>query len=130
MITVLAMTTLSYSSQSMVPSVPYVKAVDIYLIISFFFVFGSLLEYAILLNIRLRCVRGSTHKQQVIVSVIICNLPPLKPSKHTRAQSLEMYIYLLQSLHHQCHPQCKISLSLQNANSLDQTNKCKILSPI
>ena len=63
-ITVLAMTTLSYSSQSMVPSVPYVKAVDIYLIISFFFVFGSLLEYAILLNIRLRCARGSSHKQQ------------------------------------------------------------------
>ena len=49
----------------MVPSVPYVKAVDIYLIISFFFVFGSLLEYAILLNTRLRCVRPNTRKQQV-----------------------------------------------------------------
>ncbi|CAB3979970.1 glycine receptor subunit alphaZ1-like [Paramuricea clavata] len=63
-ITVLAMTTLSYSSQSMVPSVPYVKAVDVYLIISFFFVFGSLLEYACLLNIRLRCVGQRAHKQK------------------------------------------------------------------
>jgi ABC-type antimicrobial peptide transport system permease subunit len=64
-ITVLAMTTLSYSSQSMVPSVPYVKAVDVYLIISFLFVFGSLLEYAFLLNIRLRCGGQRAHKQQV-----------------------------------------------------------------
>ena len=59
------MTTLSYSSQSMVPSVPYVKAVDVYLIISFFFVFGSLLEYAILLNIKLRRKNCNTQNKEV-----------------------------------------------------------------
>lgn len=61
-ITVLAMTTLSYSSQSMVPSVPYVKAVDCYLIVSFFFVFGALLEYAIILNVQLRHSKSKQNK--------------------------------------------------------------------
>ena len=56
------MTTLSYSSQSMVPSVPYVKAVDCYLIVSFFFVFGALLEYAIILNVQLRHSKSKQNK--------------------------------------------------------------------
>lgn len=45
--TVLAMTTLLFGVQSSLPSVPYIKAVDLFMIVSFFTVFAALVEYAI-----------------------------------------------------------------------------------
>jgi len=44
--TVLAMTTLLFGVQSSLPSVPYIKAVDLFMIVSFFTVFAALVEYA------------------------------------------------------------------------------------
>ena len=44
--TVLAMTTLMFGVQSSLPKVPYVKSVDVYMIMSFTLVFASLAEYA------------------------------------------------------------------------------------
>lgn len=45
--TVLAMTTLLFGIQSSLPSVPYIKAVDLFMIVSFANVFAALVEYAI-----------------------------------------------------------------------------------
>ena len=45
--TVLAMTTLLFGVQSSLPSVPYIKAVDLFMIVSFASVFAALVEYAV-----------------------------------------------------------------------------------
>ena len=45
--TVLAMTTLLFGVQSSLPSVPYIKAVDLFMIVSFACVFAALIEFAI-----------------------------------------------------------------------------------
>ncbi|KAK0165435.1 hypothetical protein PV328_003945 [Microctonus aethiopoides] len=44
--TVLTMTTISTGVRSSLPRISYVKAIDIYLVMCFFFVFAALLEYA------------------------------------------------------------------------------------
>jgi hypothetical protein len=45
--TVLTMTTISTGVRSSLPQISYVKAIDIYLVVSFLFVFCALLEYAV-----------------------------------------------------------------------------------
>jgi len=45
--TVLAMTTLLFGVQSSLPSVPYIKAVDLFMIVSFANVFAALVEFAV-----------------------------------------------------------------------------------
>lgn len=45
--TVLTMTTISTGVRASLPRISYVKAIDIYLIMCFFFVFAALLEYAV-----------------------------------------------------------------------------------
>jgi len=45
--TVLAMTTLLFGVQSSLPSVPYIKAVDLFMIVSFAAVFAALVEFAV-----------------------------------------------------------------------------------
>lgn len=42
----LTMTTISTGVRSSLPRISYVKAIDIYLVMSFIFVFAALLEYA------------------------------------------------------------------------------------
>lgn len=44
--TVLTMTTISTGVRSSLPRISYVKAIDIYLVMCFIFVFAALLEYA------------------------------------------------------------------------------------
>ena len=44
--TVLTMTTISTGVRSSLPRISYVKAIDIYLVVCFVFVFAALLEYA------------------------------------------------------------------------------------
>jgi hypothetical protein len=44
--TVLTMTTISTGVRSSLPRISYVKAIDIYLVMCFVFVFSALLEYA------------------------------------------------------------------------------------
>jgi gamma-aminobutyric acid receptor subunit beta len=44
--TVLTMTTISTGVRSSLPRISYVKAIDIYLLMCFVFVFAALLEYA------------------------------------------------------------------------------------
>ena len=44
--TVLTMTTISNGVRSSLPRISYVKAIDIYLVMCFVFVFAALLEYA------------------------------------------------------------------------------------
>lgn len=44
--TVLTMTTISTGVRSSLPRISYVKAIDIYLVMCFLFVFAALLEYA------------------------------------------------------------------------------------
>ncbi len=44
--TILTMTTISTGVRSSLPRISYVKAIDIYLVTCFIFVFASLLEYA------------------------------------------------------------------------------------
>lgn len=45
--TVLTMTTISTGVRASLPRISYVKAIDIYLVMCFFFVFAALLEYAV-----------------------------------------------------------------------------------
>ncbi|KAI8512846.1 hypothetical protein Bbelb_094850 [Branchiostoma belcheri] len=45
--TVLTMTTLSSAAKESLPKISYIKAIDVYLAMCFFFVFAALLEYAI-----------------------------------------------------------------------------------
>src|SRR6185503_3384526 len=45
--TVLTMTTISTGVRSSLPRISYVKAIDIYLVMCFIFVFAALLEYAV-----------------------------------------------------------------------------------
>jgi len=47
LLTVLTMTTMSAGARSSLPRVSYVKAVDIWMILCMFFVFASLIEYAV-----------------------------------------------------------------------------------
>ncbi|XP_032243194.2 gamma-aminobutyric acid receptor subunit beta [Nematostella vectensis] len=49
--TVLAITTLIFGVQSTLPRVGYIKAIDVYLLGNFLFVFASLVEYAIMCSI-------------------------------------------------------------------------------
>ncbi len=44
--TVLTMTTISTGVRSSLPRISYVKAIDVYLVMCFVFVFAALLEYA------------------------------------------------------------------------------------
>lgn len=44
--TVLTMTTISNGVRSSLPRISYIKAIDIYLVMCFVFVFAALLEYA------------------------------------------------------------------------------------
>ena len=46
--TVLAITTLFFGVQSSLPKVGHVKAIDIYLLGNFLFVFGAMVEYALI----------------------------------------------------------------------------------
>lgn len=49
--TVLAITTLIFGVQASLPKVGYIKAIDYYLLGSFFFVFGALVEFAIICSV-------------------------------------------------------------------------------
>ena len=44
--TILTMTTISTAMRSSLPRISYIKAIDIYLVVCFVFVFTALLEYA------------------------------------------------------------------------------------
>ena len=50
--TVLSITTLFFGIQATLPKVGYVKAIDYYLLGSFFFVFGALIEFAIICTVK------------------------------------------------------------------------------
>ena len=70
--TVLALTTLMFGIQTSMPRVGHVKAIDVFLLCSFFFVFSALIEYAIictLSNARSSRADGSL-KQHSHVKVI------------------------------------------------------------
>ena len=70
--TVLALTTLMFGIQTSMPRVGHVKAIDVFLLCSFFFVFSALIEYAII------CTLSNAHssradgslKQHSLVKVI------------------------------------------------------------
>lgn len=49
--TVLAITTLTFGVQASLPKVGYVKAIDFYLLGSFLFVFGALVEFAVICTV-------------------------------------------------------------------------------
>ena len=49
--TVLSITTLFFGIQATLPKVGYIKAIDYYLLGSFFFVFGALVEFAIICTV-------------------------------------------------------------------------------
>ena len=50
--TVLSITTLFFGIQATLPKVGYIKAIDYYLLGSFFFVFGALIEFAIICTVK------------------------------------------------------------------------------
>lgn len=56
--TVLAITTLLFGVQSSMPKVGHVKAIDVYLLGNFLFVFGALVEYSIICYLR-KCLQLS-----------------------------------------------------------------------
>lgn len=49
--TVLAITTLLFGVQASLPKVGYIKAIDFYLLGSFLFVFGALVEFAVICTV-------------------------------------------------------------------------------
>jgi len=60
LLTVLTMTTMSGGARATLPRVSYIKAIDIWMIVSLVFVFASLIEYAVVNVIARRpAVRGS-----------------------------------------------------------------------
>ena len=61
--TVLAITTLLFGVQSSMPKVGHVKAIDMYLLGNFLFVFGALVEYAIICYLEVRSQSGSNEKR-------------------------------------------------------------------
>lgn len=62
--TVLAITTLFFGVQSSLPKVGHVKAIDIFLFGNFFFVFGALIEYAVICYLTKRNARGNYKKKE------------------------------------------------------------------
>ncbi|KAM7444363.1 hypothetical protein ABFA07_007032 [Porites harrisoni] len=56
--TVLALTTLMFGIQTSMPRVGHVKAIDVFLLCSFFFVFSALIEYAII------CTLSNAHSSR------------------------------------------------------------------
>ena len=61
LLTVLTMTTMSGGARATLPRVSYIKAIDVWMIVSLVFVFASLIEYAVVNVIARRpAVRGST----------------------------------------------------------------------
>ena len=61
--TVLAITTLLFGVQSSMPKVGHVKAIDMYLLGNFLFVFGALVEYAIICYLEVRSQSGKKKKR-------------------------------------------------------------------
>ena len=61
--TVLALTTLMFGIQTSMPRVGHVKAIDVFLLCSFFFVFSALVEYAII------CTLSNSYSSRADVSL-------------------------------------------------------------
>lgn len=57
--TVLSITTLFFGIQATLPKVGYIKAIDYYLLGSFFFVFGALIEFAIICTVQVKSDRDT-----------------------------------------------------------------------
>ncbi|XP_078575169.1 gamma-aminobutyric acid receptor subunit beta-1-like [Branchiostoma floridae x Branchiostoma japonicum] len=72
--TVLTMTTLSSAAKESLPKISYIKAIDVYLAMCFFFVFAALLEYAIVnfssvgIAKKQASQRGQQEKRQKVVT--------------------------------------------------------------
>lgn len=69
--TVLTMTTISTGVRSSLPRISYVKAIDIYLVMCFVFVFAALLEYAAV-NYTYWGARAKKKKKEKKLRVRLC----------------------------------------------------------
>ena len=62
--TVLTMTTLISSTNASLPKISYLKSIDVFLIVCFFMVFASLMEYAAVSYMHTRCKKYPPNKRR------------------------------------------------------------------
>ena len=82
----LTMTTISTGVRSSLPRISYVKAIDIYLVMCFVFVFAALLEYAAV-NYTYwgaRAKKKKKEKKQKVTMIVLQSLTPPRPRTRRR----------------------------------------------
>lgn len=76
--TVLTMTTISTGVRSSLPRISYVKAIDIYLVMCFIFVFAALLEYAAVnytyWGARAKKKPKKNKEEKLIAGIVLCRV--------------------------------------------------------
>ncbi|XP_078678318.1 gamma-aminobutyric acid receptor subunit pi-like isoform X3 [Branchiostoma floridae x Branchiostoma belcheri] len=85
--TVLAQTTFVTSARASLPKISYIKAVDVYLLMCFFFVFGALLEYAVVSFESTRRKRKAAKREKEIQELQMVNTVPEEESWDTKEGS-------------------------------------------
>ncbi|CAG0889884.1 unnamed protein product [Cyprideis torosa] len=115
--TVLTMTTISAGVRSSLPRISYVKAIDIYLVMSFVFVFAALLEYAAVHFIN-ASPQEHRHQKRLPRYEMTEGDSPINSLR--RAYSTQVYGA---ADNDRIHPESQLHLRMRSASNIDLSRK-------